>query len=93
MNPCQCGAQSIAQLVDHICDECEDTYCYCLDCSQDVVMKDEDREKGYQCPFTENGWHDPFYGLEGWICRDCHAKLRLGVWYHQLEEPESEPEW
>lgn len=49
------------------------------------------KEKGYQCLFSENGWHDPFYGFQGsWRCRDCHAKLILGTWYHHSEEPEVE---
>lgn len=32
--PCpKCGARSLASLVDHICEECADTYAYCVRCA------------------------------------------------------------
>lgn len=34
---CECGNMSIAQLADHICEQCEDQYTLCPGCAEREV--------------------------------------------------------
>lgn len=41
---CSCGRQSIAQMAEHICEDCEGLYKLCIECQPDYPFKKENED-------------------------------------------------